>query len=345
MSNSCCCNEKNACCPSDVAQGTIRTADTQITFKDKAGAWKVRWGIGRMTYTVDPGLYSVGSPDSASPVLVSANYKLTYDTLRKELAGLDCWLLLLDTKGVNVWCAAGKGTFGTEELLSKLENTGLSDIITHRNLILPQLGAVGISAHEVKRQSGFTVMYGPVRASDIREYLSSGCEASEAMRTVRFTTWDRLVLTPVELISAVKKALPVFGVLFILNLIAARPFGISDFIACMGAIVIGTVLTPVLLPVIPGNAFAWKGWLLGVLWAIWVILANRWNAAGSWLLAIGYLLVLPSVSAYLAMKFTGSTTYTSFSGVIREMKIAIPLMIISSILGIILILVKTFTGA
>ena len=69
-----------------------------------------------MAYTVEPGLYSVGNPGNDSPVLVSANYKLTFDVLRRNLAGLNCWLLILDTKGINVWCAAGKGTFGTDEL-------------------------------------------------------------------------------------------------------------------------------------------------------------------------------------------------------------------------------------
>ena len=77
---------------------------------------KVRWGIGRMNYRVDPGLYSLGNPDALSPVLVSANYKMSFDRLRESLPGRNAWILVLDTDGVNVWCAAGKGTFGTEEL-------------------------------------------------------------------------------------------------------------------------------------------------------------------------------------------------------------------------------------
>jgi CO dehydrogenase/acetyl-CoA synthase gamma subunit (corrinoid Fe-S protein) len=71
--------------------------------------------------------------------------------------------LILDTKGINVWCAAGKGTFGTDELVSRISKTGLSKIILHRKLVLPQLGAPGVSAHEVTKQTGFSVVYGPVR--------------------------------------------------------------------------------------------------------------------------------------------------------------------------------------
>ena len=308
------------------------------------GTLKVRFGIGRMSYKVDPGLYAVGNPNAESPVLVSANYKLTFDSLRKELSGLDCWLLILDTKGVNVWCAAGKGTFGTDELVNRIQQTGLSETVTHRKLILPQLGAVGVSAHEVKKRSGFSVSYGPVRARDIKEYLASDCKATEEMRTIKFTTWDRLVLTPIEFIEAAKKSLLVFGVLFIINLFAARPFGLMDAVAYIGAVIAGTVLMPVLLPVVPGRAFAFKGWLLGLLWTIGISWLNGWFSAPNWLFALGYMLSLPAWSAYLAMNFTGSSTYTSFSGVTKEMKSAIPLIIISAAAGIVLLLIKSFIG-
>jgi hypothetical protein len=297
-----------------------------------------------MNYKINPGLYAVGQPDATSPVLVSANYKLTFDVLRKELADIDCRLLILDTKGVNVWCAAGKGTFGTSELVERIEKTGLGKVVTHRRLILPQLGAVGVNAHEVRKRSGFTVDYGPVRACDIKEYLASGCKPTAAMRLVRFTMLDRLVLTPVELVQAVKKSLPIFGVLFLLNLFTARPFGRPDVVAYAGALVTGAVITPVLLPLIPGRAFAWKGWLLGLVWTLYVLFFNAWLNAESCLLATGYLLVLPSVSAYLAMNFTGSSTYTSFSGVTKEMRTAIPLLALSVALGIAVLLIKSITG-
>ncbi len=308
------------------------------------GAWKVRLGIGRMHYKVDPGLYAVGTPNETSPVLVSANYKLTFDALRKELPGFDCWLLILDTKGVNVWCAAGKGTFGTDELVRRLEETGLSEAVSHRELILPQLGATGVSAHEVRERSGFSVRYGPVRARDIRAYFAGGREATDDMRTVTFPLWDRLVLTPVELVAAARKSLPMLGVLFLINLVAARPFGVADLVAYAGAVLMGAVFVPVLLPFVPGRAFAWKGWLLGLAWTLFIVSQNGWFHEGSRLLAAGYLLALPAVSAYLGMNFTGSSTYTSFSGVLKEMKTAVPLIALTVAAGVVLLLVKSFWG-
>jgi hypothetical protein len=312
---------------------------------DILGAWKVRWDIGRMDYTVEPGLYAVGKPDGDSPVLVSANYKLTFDTLRKHLSGLDCWLLILDTKGVNVWCAAGKGTFGTDELAHRVEATRLSAKVAHRKLILPQLGASGICAHKVAKRTGFSVVYGPVRAADIKVFLSSGCMATKDMRTVKFPLWDRLVLTPVELVNQPKKMLRVFGVLFLLNLFAARPFGAYDLVAYLGAVLVGTVLTPALLPFVPGPAFSWKGWLLGLVWAAFAMWMFGWFATPDcWLLAAGYLLFLPAASANIAVDFTGCSTYTSLSGVVKELKIALPLIKGASWLGAALVIGKSLIG-
>lgn len=316
---------------------------TELTVKDIVGGWKVRWGINRMNYRVEPGLYSVGKPDGNSPVLVSANYKLSFDMLRRELKGLDTWILVLDTKGVNVWCAAGKGTFGTTELLNRIAKVQLSKVVSHRTIIVPQLGAPGISAHEVLKFSGFKVLYGPVKAEDIKEFLHLGMKANAEMREVRFSTYDRLVLTPVDLVSTYKVSLMIFGILFLLNLLGIGPFGVIDFYAYIGSIIVGCVLTPVLLPWIPGRAFAWKGWVLGLIWAILVNIFNGWPDAlhYSLLRALGYLLILPAISAYYAMNFTGSSTYTSFSGVLKEMRIAIPAIIIAIFVGGILILVSS----
>ena len=121
---------------------------SSLTWKDEWGAFKVRWGIGRMNYAVDPGLYALGEPDSSSPVLVTANYKLSFDRLRQALPNRQAWILVLDTKGINVWCAAGKGTFGTGELVERIRASSLEQVVNHRDLILPQLAAPGVAAHE-----------------------------------------------------------------------------------------------------------------------------------------------------------------------------------------------------
>ncbi|WP_368488850.1 mercury methylation corrinoid protein HgcA [Clostridium sp. BJN0013] len=325
------------------SQGCIPRISTKLAFTDTLGTWKVRFGINRMNYKINPGLYAVGTPDDTAPVLVTANYKLTFDTLRKELGGLNAWIVVLDTKGINVWCAAGKGTFGTKELVSRISKVRLSQIVSHKTLVLPQLGAPGISAHEVTKKSGFKVVYGPVRAEDIKKFLEAEMKATEEMREVRFNIIDRVVLTPVEFVSTFKIAMLVFGVMFLINLFAVNPFGVIDFYAFIGALLVGCVITPVLLPWIPVRAFAAKGWIMGLIWAVTVNILNGWSAIPEYgvLKTVAYLLILPSIASYYAMNFTGSSTYTSFSGVIKEMKIAVPAIAVSIGLGVGLLLINS----
>ena len=330
MSDNNCSCASETCCGADVP---VKAVSTSLTWGDHLGAWKARWGIGRMDYAVEPGLYSIGKPGNNSPVFVSANYKLTFDTLRKNLDGTDCWLLILDTKGINVWCAAGKGTFGTEELVERIKSSELSKYVSHKKLILPQLGATGVSAHKVKSDTGYDIDYGPVRASDIKEYMDAGYKATKEMRTVKFTLWDRLVLTPMELVPALKYTLPVFGVMLLINKVATIPFDKTDIANNIGAVLAGSVITPALLPYIPGTAFASKGGLVGLACTAAILGATGKLRKGTALLSAGSLLLYPAISSMLAMNFTGASTYTSPSGVNKEMEKSLPFIVGAAIAG------------
>lgn len=131
--------------------GNVPQVATSLQFADRLGSFKARWNIGRINYSIEPGLYAVGTPSPESLALVSASYKMSFDRLRSELAGRFLWILILDTQGINVWCAASKGTFSTAELVHRIGATRLHDVVSHRTLILPQLGAPGVAAHEVPR--------------------------------------------------------------------------------------------------------------------------------------------------------------------------------------------------
>ena len=331
--------------------GPVPQVATRLSTRDRLGAVAVRLGIGRMRYSVSPGLYAVGSPTADAPVLVTANYKLTLDAVRKELTGLDAWLLVLDTKGVNVWCAAGKGAFGTDELVARIEATTLAEVVSHRQLILPQLGAPGVAAHEVTKRSGFRVIYGPVRAADIQAFLAAGLAATPEMRRVRFNLRDRLAVAPMELVQAGPWIIAIAAALFVLAGLTQGGFDPSgaDWLGARSAGVVlaaylaGALLTPLLLPVLPGRALSIKGAIVGLAVAAAATAAGaiplesaRWaEAAALWLLA-------PAVSAFLAMNYTGATTYTSLSGVKREMRLAVPLQIAAAVAGLALWVAAAF---
>ncbi|MBW1841718.1 MAG: hypothetical protein JRI75_07975, partial [Deltaproteobacteria bacterium] len=279
---------------------------------------------------IAPGLYCVGNPGPDDPVLVTGNYKLSFDALRKELAMLDAWILVLDTKGVNVLCAAGKKTFSTQEVIRRVKMSGLDELVRHQELILPQLSATGVAAHLVKKGCGFKVVWGPVYTRDLKRFLEAGKKADSSMRRVTFSLTERLVLVPVELSFLPKPTLWVLMAVFILSGIGSNIFsfsmawhrGVMAFTAYLAGIIAGAVAAPALLPWIPGRAFFLKGLQAGLIAGFGVVLMF-WNRATG-LEAFVLLLFTMAVSSYLAMNFTGSTPFTSPSGVEKEMRTGIP---------------------
>jgi hypothetical protein len=290
----------------------------------------MRWGIGRTRYSIAPGLYAIGNPTDESPVLVTANYKMTFDIVRRDMHDHNAWILVLDTKGVNVWCAAGKGTFGTEELIHQVQSTKLNQVVSHRTLIVPQLGAPGVICHKVSKACGFKVIYGPVRSTDLPRFILNDNTATDDMRRVNFDLIDRLVLTPVELVNMRTQILWSLVVLFILGGIGADIYSLSAAWSRGGAAIItglvgvftGAVVVPALLPWLPGHAFAMKGAVAGLI--IGFIGAAALHTSLSWMNALALIMAITSISSWCAMHFTGSSTYTSPSGVEKEMRQAIP---------------------
>ncbi len=323
--------------------GPVPRIATKLAARDRLGTMAMRLGIGRMRYSVSPGLYAIGQPTPDSPVLVTANYKLTLDALRKELAGVDAWIVVLDTKGINVWCAAGKGTFGTDELVERIAASGLVDAVSHRTVILPQLGAPGVAAHEVKQRSGFSVVYGPVRAADIPAFLAAANTATQEMRRVRFRFADRLAVVPVELVHWGVWAIVIAAAMFFLASMTkdglSRHLMASAGLRSAGLLLLafagGAVVAPLMLPWLPGRALSAKGVVVGVALSA-VATAVGWIplAKGAALVTAAWWLLMPAVSAFMAMGYTGSTTYTSLSGVKREMRLAVPVQIIAAAVGV-----------
>jgi hypothetical protein len=356
--------------------GAIPRVSTFLNLTDRLGAVRVRWMIFRNDYTVEPGLYAVGNPDSSSDVFVSANYKLSFDHLRKNLNGLNAWIIVLDTKGVNVWCAAGKGTFGTTELINRIRQTNLDKIINHRRLIVPQLGATGISAHQVKvltssagKESlqnlntvktdfstignlkidrGFQVIFGPVRATDIKAFIINGYKSTPEMRKVNFDFYDRLKLTPVDFVYAGTRLLAAFAVVLFLaglnrtgiSFNQAMDKGIPAVLYLTMAYICGIFITPMLLPYIPFRMFAFKGLISGLTLAAFLlffdILGKDFISIVSWFLLIS------AVSSFMAMNFTGASTFTSLSGVKKEMRVFVPVQIALAGIGLVLFVLSNF---
>ncbi len=335
-----------------LADYEIPTVSTVLSRRDKWEHFKARISSFRNRFMVIPGLYAVGTPDSESEVFISANYQMSFNYLRQALNGTNSLILVLDTKGINVWCAAGKGTFGTAEIIKRIRSHNLPNIVRHRRIIAPQLGAPGISCSEVKNYTGFRIYYGPVRAEDIPKFIAQNLKADDEMRRIKFTFFDRLILTPMEINPALKKY-PYLAIIFFIlfgltpeGIIFKKAFydGLPFYIGGLSAIFTGAFLTPLLLPFIPGRAFAVKGTLVGL--AVFIPLTQfpailQFNGQ---LEKSAFIIFFTSLSSFLATQFTGSTVYTHLSGVKKELKIALPIYIIGVIISVGLIIFSKFVN-
>jgi ubiquinone/menaquinone biosynthesis C-methylase UbiE len=162
--------------------------------------WAVLFRIIPPYPKVEPGLYRVGEPDRKSPVLVTGNFDLTVRRVVRALDGkVDCWLLVADSSGINVWCAAGGGYFTADKVIAAVRASGVQEVVDHHALILPQLCANGVDGQRIRKELHWGVHWGPARAEDIPAYLASSRQKTDAMRWVTFPLKSRLEMVLVTL--------------------------------------------------------------------------------------------------------------------------------------------------
>jgi hypothetical protein len=324
---------------------------SQMSREDRMGTILARLGLGRDNYRIAPGLYAIGAPDAESSVMVTANYKLSFDVLRSHLSGINAWILVVNTRGINVWCAAGKGTFSTQEVACRVKAVRLPDIVSHRRLILPQLSATGVSARKVKTLCGFEVVWGPVHARHIKEFLNNKMKATPEMRRVTFTFRERVELIPVEFGHLAKPTLYLVPALFLLSGVGHGIFSVGTatsrgamaLLAYLLAIASGVALAPAILPWLPGKAFSVKGAIMGG--AAGALLSALFAGRLVFLEMLALTLFIMAVSSYLTMNFTGSTPFTSPSGVEKEMRKAIPAQAFVALAAVVLWVSAGFMGS
>jgi len=209
----------------------------------------VRTAVGALfrllPFSTEPGLRIFGQPDESSPVFVTANFDLTVKRVMRYLKNLDCYLLVAPTGGINVWCAAKGGNFTAHSVISVVKTSRISNKVTNRTLLLPQLAAPGVDTELVRRETGWRCKFGPVYAKDIPEYIANGLEKTDDMRRVKWSFIDRLDV-------GIGVSFPVF--LLILVILAVF---LSDWLTEFAILGVGVLLVMYgLYPFIPGKA----GW-------------------------------------------------------------------------------------
>jgi ferredoxin len=138
------------------------------------------------------GMIKIGNPGRTSPVFLTGNYHLTVKRVKRALHGIDCYLLVSNSNGYNVWCGATGGHFTNHHVISVLKTSGIEKLVDHKNVILPQLAAAGIEAGYIQKKTGWRVNWGPVYAKDIQAFTENNFSKTIEMRKVKFPLGQRI---------------------------------------------------------------------------------------------------------------------------------------------------------
>ncbi len=137
-------------------------------------------------------LIRVGNPGASSPVFLSGNYTLVVERLLRVLKGNDCYLLVANSRGSNVWCAAGMNEFTEHDVVDAINVSDLRNVVRHRQIVAPPYAAPGVDVQVVKRETGFHIKWGPTHLNDIPAYIKNGYKRTNEMIQVQFGFRDRL---------------------------------------------------------------------------------------------------------------------------------------------------------
>jgi NAD-dependent dihydropyrimidine dehydrogenase PreA subunit len=254
------------------------------------------------------GLRMLGQPGPDSPVLVTCNFDLTVRRVIKALRGVDCYLLVAPSKGINVWCAAGGGLFSAHSVSSVIKTSRIGEKVSHRTVILPQLAAPGIDVVRVERDTGWHCTFGPVYAKDIPAYLTAGRKKTEEMRRAAFPLAQRLEM-------AVMWAVP-------LSLLAAIPTAIVSWRSTFGILVLVWafslflfVFFDVVMRYVPGPVGLVKTLVLGAVGALGVVAYGV--TIGNWRVGhmVGWSMAILVVAAVLGFDLDGTSPLVAGSSV------------------------------
>lgn len=189
-------------------------------------------------FAVEPGLLVFGNPDRSSPVFVTCNFDHTVRLVSKVLSdlGIDCYLLVAPTGGVNVWCASAGGHFGTDEVEAAIRLSGIDDLVDHHRLVLPRLTAPGVDTKLLRSRTGWRAVFGPIDVADLPQWLDESYPRLVG-DVVRFPARTRvemgvgaalwpagLVGVPAALVGGVWTGLAVLGLSYLISVLFALAY-------------------------------------------------------------------------------------------------------------------------
>lgn len=126
----------------------------------------------RIPMSVEDKIYEIFEPTAESPVLLTANWALTYFIVASEIEGsrVPSWLCVKNTEGLGVLTAWAAGKFSGDTVGPFIKKCGIENKVKHRKLIIP--GKVARIKGELEEAlPDWEIIVGPREAAEIPAFL------------------------------------------------------------------------------------------------------------------------------------------------------------------------------
>ena len=277
----------------------------------------------RKTLCVEPGLYFTGNNyDINTPLLTTGNNLLTVFMVWRAIRNRNLRILIVDTEGINVWCASGKGQFSAERIMEQIDRYP-DHIISEdtATLILPKLSLSGVSLAKL-RKYGIKAKIGPVYASELPAYLDEIPFKNRNKDVFRFSLKDRLFTLLPTLLQMIKYALFISAGLFIWHVF----FKTKIYWQVLPVMILITIIYIIFFYILPTKKFTVKGLFLFILMAsgfsAYYFIFNRGKM--DFLTYLFLILFSGGANLLFALSYTGDSGVSNYSLVRREVAVFLP---------------------
>jgi len=276
----------------------------------------------KRTYAIEPGLYYTGQHyDREAPLLVTSNYLLTVFLVVRRIRAFNARLLIIDTDGINVWCAAGKGQFSDAEIRKQLDRYD-RELLTHDTwltLILPKFSLSGVELRALRRAK-IRPLIGPLHAKDLPAYLANPPLQDRDEDRVRFGLQARIFTWLPGLVQFLG-----YGLVAVIVLLGVElAFGIPAPLGLLGIAALLATAYPILFPWLPGVRFAVKGIWLATFTSLGLSALNVGGILPPSDLIMAVLFTFAS-AIFFALAYTGNSAVSNYSRVRQEIARFLPL--------------------
>ena len=297
----------------------------------------------RKTFVIEPGLYYTGEKYNIdSPLLVTCNYHMTVFWLWRFLKKRSVRLLVIDTKGINVWCSAGKGQFSAGNIVKQLNRYDDNIINTKDKLeiVFPKLSLSGVSIPKLKSYS-IKPIIGPIYARDLPEYLDNQPLRDRVNDKFKFSFTDRLFTLAPSVIQFTKYLILMFAALFIWHYF----FNTGIYWQVLPIGILFGISYIILFPLLPTKKFTVKGLTLflffGLMLFYYFISTSHTMDT---LTLLFYLSFMSATSIFFSLYYTGNSGVSNYSLVKKEIIHFLPVSVILYVTAITIIIIIGVTA-